>query len=110
MSHLLGQGANLFLHVIADNLETFGRDGGSELLRLSSTDTAERYLEAFNAVKSLREWKKRYHLVVVSKAFGLDPEDFNVSVEQGHVMDVRDSNVRNVERVIEWLCSAADAL
>lgn len=110
MSKLLGQGANVFLHVIADNLETFGRDGGSELLRLSSTDAAERYSEAFFAVDSSRKWKGRYHLIVVSEKLGLDPEDFNLSVQRGHMMNVRGSSVMGVDAVIEWLCSAADAL
>ena len=58
-------GGSAILHLVGDNLETFGRNQGSEQLGIGAEGTEnERLAKAFKAVIQSRSWQGKYHLVI----------------------------------------------
>jgi hypothetical protein len=109
LASMLRNGGNVLLHLVGDNLQSFGRDQGREVLHISSGGSYEsRVIEAFAAVKGSRGWEDpKYHLVISQHdyttinraALGLEKEDGCIAKM---VVDA-DANEAWLVNLVRWL-------
>lgn len=108
MHEALSKGANVFLHVIADRLKTFGRDQGSEQLVLDETAPGERFMEAFLKVRTSRGWKDKFHLILASEMVALAFKNGGIEAKNLHMMVVKEGAVGRIAGMLDQLRERAD--
>lgn len=108
MHEALSNGANVFLHVIADRLKTFGRDQGSEQLVLDETEPGERFGEAFFKVGVSRGWQEKCHLVLVSEMVATAFKNRRIQAKDLHMMVLEEGAVGRIAGMLDQLRDRAD--